>query len=134
MKPFVDSFLTLFDRFLWSSHTVTRTAPHIRDANNVQRMWNYFVFASLPALVIGLWSLGHQTNLAIQDFEFLPSEIPGWRAQFLYWSGIGFDPADTVACLLQGLLYFLPVFLTALAVGAFWEALFATVRKRRVDE
>lgn len=132
MKPFVDSFLTLFNRFLWSSHTVTRTAPHIRDANNVQRMWNYFVIASLPALLISLWSLGHQTNLAIADFGL--TNIPGWRAQFLLWSGLGFDAFSITACLVQGLLFFLPVFFTALLVGAFWEAVFANYRKRPVDE
>ncbi len=134
MNDFTAALRTLIDRFLWSSNTVTRCAPHIRDANNVQRMWNYFVFASLPALLIGMYSLGHQTNLAIQDFKLLESEIPGWRAQFLAWSGLGFDPVDIVACLAQGLLYFLPVFITALLVGAFWEALFAAVRRRPVDE
>ena len=117
MKPFVDSFLTLFDRFLWSSHTVTRTAPHIRDANNVQRMWNYFVIASLPAWLIGLWSLGHQTNLAIADFQI--AEVPGWRAALLERVGFGFDALSIVDCLVHGLLYFLPVFAVALLVGAF---------------
>lgn len=132
MNAFVESLRTLPSRFLWSSHTVTRTAPHIRDANNVQRMWNYFVIASLPALLIGMWNLGHQTNLALADLRL--AEIPGWRAQFLSWSGIGFDATSISACLMQGLLFFLPVFLTALLVGAFWEALFASVRKKPVDE
>jgi Na+-transporting NADH:ubiquinone oxidoreductase subunit B len=134
MNDFLRAFRMLFDQFLWSSHSVTRTAPHIRDANNVQRMWNYFVIASLPALIIGLWSLGHQTNLALHDFQLMPEEIPGWRAQFLAWSGIGFDAHNILASLMHGLLYFIPVFTTALLVGAFWEALFANLRKRPVDE
>lgn len=132
MNDFIESFRTLFHRFLWSSHTVTRTAPHVRDANNVQRMWNYFVIATLPALVIGLWSLGHQTNLAIADLHI--HNPAGWRAEFLTWTGIGFDPFSIWACFMQGLLFFLPMFFTALLVGAFWEALFATYRKKRVDE
>ncbi len=119
-------------RFLWSSHTVTRSAPHLRDANNVQRMWNYFVIASLPAWLIGLWSLGHQTNMAILDFQI--EEVTGWRGWFLTQSGIGFDPASIGACITHGLLYFLPIITVALAVGAFWEALFSTVRKRPLDE
>ena len=49
MNLFIKSFLTLVNRFLWSSRNVTRSAPHIRDANNVQRLWNTFVFASIPA-------------------------------------------------------------------------------------
>ncbi len=32
------------------------------------------------------------------------------------------------------MLYFFPVFFTALLTGTFWEALFATVRRKRVDE
>ena len=119
-------------RFLWSSYTVTRSAPHLRDANNVQRMWNYFVIASLPAWLIGLWSLGHQTNMAILDFQI--EEVTGWRGWFLTQSGIGFDPASIGACITHGLLYFLPIITVALAVGAFWEALFSTVRKRPLDE
>jgi Na+-transporting NADH:ubiquinone oxidoreductase subunit B len=134
MNDFLHAFRNMFDQFLWSSNAVTRTAPHIRDANNVQRMWNYFVIASLPALVIGLWSLGHQANLALHDFRIVPNEIPGWRAQFLAWSGIGFDSENILGCVLHGSLYFTPVFVTALLVGSFWEALFASIRRRPVDE
>ena len=132
MKTFSRSLATLLHRFLWSSHTVTRVAPHVRDANNVQRLWNYFVIASLPAAVIGMWSLGHQTNLAIADFQL--TEVPGWRAALLQWLGVGFDAHHIGDCLAHGFLYFLPIFLVALLTGAFWEALFATVRDKRVDE
>lgn len=132
MKAFIDSFITLGRRFFWSSPAVTRRAPFIRDANNVQRMWNYFVIASLPAWILGLWSLGHQTNIAIADFQL--EEVPGWRAWLLVEAGIGFDPGSVVASFVHGLLYFLPIFLTALLVGAFWESLFATMRRKQVDE
>jgi len=126
------SLMTLVNRFIWSSNMVARSAPHIRDSNNVQRLWNYFVIASLPAWFIGLWSLGHQTNLAIADFQL--EEVPGWRAWLLTHSGMGFDASSVMDCFVHGLLYFLPIFITALLVGALWEAVFATVRKRRVDE
>ena len=132
MKAFTQSMLTLARRFTWSSSTVTRSGPHVRDANNVQRMWNYFVFASLPAWLIGLWSLGHQTNLAIADFKL--EEVPGWRAWLLEHAGIGFDAYSVAACFLHGLLYFLPVFLVALTVGAIWESVFSSLRKKPVDE
>jgi Na+-transporting NADH:ubiquinone oxidoreductase subunit B len=98
-------------------------------------MWNFFVIASLPAWLIGSWSLGHQTNLAIADFQL--TEVPGWRAWLLDHSGIGFDAFGAFgafASLCHGLLYFIPNFLVALAVGAIWESVFAGVRKRPVDE
>jgi Na+-transporting NADH:ubiquinone oxidoreductase subunit B len=132
MKDLFKALSRLPFRFLWSSNTITRAAPHIRSFDNVQRLWTYFVVASIPLWIIGLWSLGHQTNLAIYDFQL--EEIEGWRAWFLTQSGIGFDAANIFACFMHGLLYFTPIFLVALAVGAFWEALFASMRKRRVDE
>jgi Na+-transporting NADH:ubiquinone oxidoreductase subunit B len=132
MKELARSLTDLVNQFIWSSHAITRSAPHIRDANNVQRLWNYFVIASLPAWLIGLWSLGHQTNLAITDFQL--EEVPGWRAWFLTQSGMGFDAFSIFSCFLHGLLYFLPIFLVALIVGALWEAVFATLRKKPVDE
>jgi len=132
LKDFTEAFRTMGGRFLWSSHTVTRSAPHIRDANNVQRMWNYFVIATLPAMVIGLWSLGHQTNLALIDMDII--RPAGWRAEILLLSGVGFSPLNIWACFLHGLLFFLPVFLTALIAGAICEAVFAAGRRKRVDE
>ncbi len=132
MKRFVKSVFTLVDRFLWSSGTVTRAAPHIRDANNVQRLWNTFVFASIPAWLVGMWSLGHQTNIAIVEFQL--ESVPGWRAWLLSQTGIGFDYHSVLGCMAHGMLYFFPVFFTALLTGTFWEALFATVRGKRVDE
>ena len=95
-------------------------------------LWNYFVLASLPAWLIGTWSLGHQTNLAIADFQL--ESVPGWRAWLLNQAGIGFDASSVMGCFTHGLLYFLPIFMVALLVGAFWQALFATVRKRQPDE
>lgn len=132
MKNFLIALSSLPARFLWSSNSVTRSAPYLRDANNVQRVWNYFVIASLPAMIIGLWSLGHQTNMAILDFQI--EEVTGWRGLVLTRSGIGFDPTSISACIAHGLLYFLPIITVALAVGAFWESLFATVRKKPLDE
>lgn len=119
-------------RFMLSSNTVTRAPPYIRDANNVQRLWNYFVIASIPSWLIGLWSLGHQTNLAIASLVLDPA--PGWRAALLVKTGIGLDAFDVMACVAHGALYFLPIFIVALLVGGFWESLFAAVRKKRVDE
>jgi len=132
VREFIGGFGILLRRFAMSSPSVTRAAPHIRDASNVQRLWNYFVIASIPSWLIGLWSLGHQTNLAIADFALDP--VPGWRAWLLFRSGIGFDAFDVTACMAHGALYFLPIFAVALLVGAFWESLFAAVRKKPLDE
>lgn len=128
----LDNAGILARRFVLSSHMVTRAPPHIRDANNVQRLWNYFVIASIPSWLIGLWSLGQQVNLAIASLALDP--VPGWRAELLVRAGIGLNPFDVMACVAHGALFFLPIFIVALLVGGFWESLFAAVRKKRVDE
>jgi Na+-transporting NADH:ubiquinone oxidoreductase subunit B len=127
--------MTMFSmtgRFFWSTPAVTRSGPHIRDGNSVQRLWNYFVIASLPAWLIGLWSLGRQTNYAIADFAL--ETVPGWRADFLEFAGFGFDAFNLVDCFMHGLLYFLPIFLVALLVGALWESVFSIIRRKPLDE
>ena len=132
MSGMLRTLQTMMNRFFWSSTLVTRSGPHIRDANNVQRLWNFFVLASLPAWLIGTWALGHQTNLAIADFQL--ESVPGWRASLLTQVGIGFDASSVMGCFTHGLLYFLPIFMVALLVGAFWQALFANLRKKQPDE
>lgn len=119
-------------RFFHSTAMTTQSGPHFRDAISVQRFWNYFVIASLPACLIGLWNLGHQTNIAIADFELL--EVPGWRASIINFLEIGFDPNSILACMLHGLLYFAPIFLVALLTGGIWQALFSTVRGKPSDD
>jgi Na+-transporting NADH:ubiquinone oxidoreductase subunit B len=119
-------------RFFWSSPAVTSSGPHIRDATSVQRLWNYFVIASLPAWLIGLWSLGRQTNYAIADFGL--ESVPGWRAEWLEYAGFGFDAFNVMDCFMHGLLYFMPIFLVALLVGAVWECVFSVLRRRPLDE
>ena len=122
----------LLDRFLYSSPNATINAPHVRDANNVQRLMNNFVIASIPCLLIGLWNLGEQTHFAMAQSGM--TEAPGWRGAIMAAFGLGYDPQDVVACFVHGFLYFLPIFIVALITGAFWESLFAQQRRRPVDE
>ena len=131
-RGLIRTMLSMTGRFFWSTPAVTRSGPHIRDGNSVQRLWNYFVIASLPAWLIGLWSLGRQTNYAIADFEL--ESVPGWRAEFLEFAGFGFDAFSLVDCFMHGLLYFLPIFLVALLVGALWESVFSVIRRKPLDE
>jgi len=132
MARLSEIFAEQWDRFWFSSDAVTRRGPHIRDSNSVQRVWNTFVLASVPSVLIGCWSLGRQVNLAI---EALGAEAAtGWRAALLQSLHVGLDADSVVGCCVLGLLYFVPVLLVALATGAVWDALFAMLRKRAPDE
>jgi Na+-transporting NADH:ubiquinone oxidoreductase subunit B len=122
----------LFDRFLYSSTHTTIGAPHVRDAISVQRMMGNFVIASIPLWLIGLWNLGEQTHFAMAQIGM--TEASGWQGVVMASLGLNHSPQDVVACFIHGLLYFVPIFLTALLTGAFWESLFAQQRGRSVDE
>lgn len=122
----------LLDRFLYSSPAITNGAVHVRDASSVQQLMNNFVIASLPCWAIGMWNTGAQTGLAMQLSG--TSTLAGWRGGLINYLGIAFDPASVLSCFFVGLLYFVPIFLVALATGAFWEIVFAQKRQRPVDE
>ncbi len=125
-------WLQMLDRFLYASAGRNRSAPFVRDVVSVQGMANNLVIATLPCWLIGMWSLGHQSNLAMIALDL--SQLPGWRGGILTGLGIGYDPGNMFACVAHGLLYFLPAFLVALAVGSIWDAIFAELRGSSVDE
>lgn len=126
------SAFELVDGFLFSTLRPTVGAPHVRDSNSVQRLMNTFVIASLPCWLFGMWSIGLQSNRALLMLG--RERADGWRADWLEALGFGFDPLSIADCFAHGLMYFLPVFLTALLVGAGWEIVFARFRRRRVDD
>lgn len=122
----------MWNRFLYSSSARNQQAPYIRDAASVQGMLNNLVLATLPCWLIGLWNIGHQSNRAMVEMAL--TELGGWRGGILSALGIGYDPASILACVMHGLLYFLPIFLVALLVGSLWDGVFALLRRRPLDE
>ncbi len=133
VRPGVQELVrTWRDRLAWSVTIPTVAAPHVRDANNIDRLLNRFVIASLPCWLFGMWNLGEQTNLAMeavgQDAAF------GLRGALIGLLGAGYDPDSFMDNLLHGFLYFLPDFLVALLVGAFFEALFSKHRQQPVGD
>ncbi len=132
LDAWLEAMRVLVDRFVWSRSLATARAPHIRDRVNVQRVLNNFVIASLPCALVGVWNIGEQIHLAMV-FTGL-EQLPGWRADLLALLGLDFDPSSPLANAAHGLLYFLPVLVTALLTGAVWEAAFAVGRRRPVDE
>jgi Na+-transporting NADH:ubiquinone oxidoreductase subunit B len=130
--PMLRGAFQLLDRFLYSSPATTSAAPHIRDSNSVQRLMNNFVVASIPCWLIGVWNLGEQTSYAMNAMGM--ESRAGWRGALIDGLGAGYDPTSISACLLIGLVWFMPIFFVALLTGAFWEVLFAQKRGRRVDE
>jgi Na+-transporting NADH:ubiquinone oxidoreductase subunit B len=120
------------DTFFYSPGDVSRGSPHIRDAIDLKRVMIIVVFAATPAALAGMWNTGYQANMALQSLGL--SGIEGWRGMLLPLLGAGYDPASIYDNLLQGALYFVPIYMVTMIAGLFWEVLFAGVRNHEVNE
>ena len=119
----------MVESFLYTPKTVTTAAPHARSYIDMKRIMTYVVLATIPCILMALYNTGLQTNLAIADHG-----ASGWRASIIDALGIGFNAANPLACMLHGLLYFLPIYIVTLVAGGVFEVIFATVRKHEVNE
>ncbi|MDX1570800.1 MAG: NADH:ubiquinone reductase (Na(+)-transporting) subunit B [Xanthomonadales bacterium] len=122
----------MFDTLFYSPSTVTPAAPHVRDSIDLKRVMILVVIASVPAMLVGVWNTGYQAHLAMQELGIASAD--GWRGTVMGLLGLGYAPENVLACFVHGLLYFLPLYIVTMAVGGFWEVLFASVRNHEVNE
>jgi len=120
------------DTFLYSPPDLTRGSPHIRDAIDLKRVMIIVVMAATPAALVGMWNTGFQANVAMQGLGL--TGLEGWRGSLLLLLGAGYDPASIYDCLLQGALYFVPIYIVTMVVGLGWEVLFSGIRNHEVNE
>lgn len=118
--------------FLYTPGTVTREAPHVRDAMDMKRMMVTVIVALIPVVVMAFYNTGLQINLALQQQSI--EHAPGWRGALLVLLGIGSEPDRVLDNMLLGALYFLPVYIVTLLTGGFWEVLFACIRQQTISE
>lgn len=122
----------MIDTLLYTPLRPTRMAPHVRDPLDLKRVMTFVVLASLPAVLIGVYNVGLQANLALAATG--QTTVDGWRGALLQTLSIGYNADSVFACFMHGLFYFLPIYLVTLVVGGFWEVLFASLRKHEVNE
>jgi Na+-transporting NADH:ubiquinone oxidoreductase subunit B len=127
-----EALYEMIDTFLYTPSSVTRGAPHLRDAIDLKRVMTFVVIAAMPPALIGMYNVGFQANTAMLDLGV--AAAPGWRGDLIEALGIGYDPGSLAACFWHGFLYFLPIYVVTLAVGGFWEVLFAITRNHEVNE
>lgn len=117
--PIYEATATLF----YTPGLVTKRPAHVRDAIDLKRLMIFVWAAVFPAMFFGWYSVGSLANEAIAN----GAAVSGWRAEM--FAGTGF-----MANMLHGASYFLPIYLTVFAVGAFWEVLFSVIRRHEVNE
>ncbi len=139
-KPFerggkLEKYLPLYeaaDTFFYSPARVTTTGAHVRDALDLKRMMMLVVIATAPCVFMALYNTGLQANLAIDPAK--AAQLEGWRHDVIRLLGVGYSPASAWACMVHGLLYFLPLYVVTMVVGLTWEVGFAIARKEEVNE
>ncbi len=130
------------DNFLYTPGTVTKGAPHVRDAIDLKRYMVLVVVALIPTVVMALYNTGYQANLTIETAvaekavqgETVVKAIPGWRGEVLSALGIAVSSEGILGTMILGALFFLPVYIITLIAGGTWEVIFAVVRKHPIAE
>ena len=98
------------DTILFSTDEVTKSGPHIRDSIDIKRVMILVVIALIPLYIFGAMNVGVQNGIS------MGVERTNWEQ---FW--FGFDKI-------------IPIILVAFITGAFWEILFAVVRKHPISE
>ncbi|MBR5660538.1 MAG: NADH:ubiquinone reductase (Na(+)-transporting) subunit B [Bacteroidales bacterium] len=99
-----------FDTFLRVPATVTAKGSHVRDSIDIKRVMIIVVLALVPAALFGMWNVGYQHNLIMND-------LPGFWHQF-WW----------------GLWKVIPLYLVAYIVGLGIEFTSAQIKGEEVNE
>ncbi len=119
------------DTALYTPGIVTRGPSHVRDALDLKRiMITVWLCAFIPVFV-GSYVVGLNANLAMREVGL--ASVDNWRSLFLDFL-IAYDPASIWDCLVHGLAYFIPLYVTVFVAGILFEIWFAAKRGHEVNE
>lgn len=119
------------DTIFYSPGKVTAGASHVRDSVEVKRiMTTVWLCAFLP-MFAGMYFVGANALGAMEQMGV--SELAGWRGGIVELLA-GYDASNWWHCLIYGAVFFVPIYVTTFAVGAFWEILFAVKRGHEINE
>ena len=120
----------MVDTFIYTPADVTRGKTHVRDGNDLKRTMTFVVIATFFCIMMAVYNTGYQANAAMAAMGV--DKIDNWRS--IPMMIFGYSTMNPFSNIAHGLLYFLPIYITTLAVGGIWEVLFATVRGHEVNE
>ena len=119
------------DTALYTPGHVTGGASHVRDGLDLKRiMMTVWLAAFIPAFA-GAYAVGHQANLALSELG--QASMGGWRAFFVD-ALTQYDPTSVWDCVVHGLAYFIPLYITVFLAGIVFEAWFASKRGHEINE
>ena len=119
------------DTALYTPSSTTSGASHVRDGLNLKRvMITVWLCAFLPVFV-GSYFIGLNANEAMQALGM--TSVENWRGFFLNGL-VSYDPNSVWDCLIHGLAYFIPLYITVFVVGILFELWFASKRGHEINE
>jgi len=98
------------ETILFSTDEKTKSAPHIRDSIDIKRVMILVVITLIPCYIFGAINVGYQNAIAL---------------------GI---ERSLIGNLIFGSITIVPIIAVTFIAGAFWEILFAIVRKHDISE
>ena len=110
----LEKFYPLFeatDTILFSTDERTHSGPHIRDSVDIKRVMILVVISLIPCYIFGAFNIGYQESLTY-----------------------GLSGTDWNRNFLSGLFKIIPILAVTFATGAFWEILFAIIRRHPISE
>lgn len=119
----------VFDTFLYTPASVTRSTAHVRDGVDLKRIMITVWLAAFPAMFYGMYNLGFQANGALPAGQ----GVEGWHGFLIELLG-GYDAGSLWDCFWYGAVFFLPIYIVTFLVGISWEILFALRRGHEVNE
>lgn len=123
------------ESFFFTSPRSTKGLVHIKDGMDLKRIMVAVILALIPLMLISFYNVGLQTNLVLSKIKDV-SEIVNnnWRLGLFQSLGFSFDPEGIFPNFILGLLYFIPIYVVSLAVGAIGEVAFSIIRKHPIHE
>lgn len=122
------------DTFLYEAPINTKRAPHIRDAIDVKRWMMLVVVALIPCILMSIWNTGLLKYVySSGDFQLMNEYLAAGQS-FDDYAAFAMKGDRYLTIMQEGLLIFLPLTLLSYAVGGFWEAFFACVRRHEISE
>lgn len=127
------------DTFLYTPGEVTKSTSHVRDSLDMKRMMSTVIVALVPCIFMALYNTGYQANLAISQGGIpIGDSITGLglinRETIMGLLNLPHDPANHIANLVYGALWFLPVYIVTMTIGGTLELIFAVIRGHEINE
>lgn len=123
------------DTFLYTPGEVAHGSTHVRDAIDLKRMMITVVVALIPVALFGMWNVGYQANMAIEQFDAIGVTYEGdWHYSIYNFLGFAHDSSNHAANFTLGLIFFLPVYIVCMFVGGHVELVFSVLRGHEINE